>query len=197
MRRRIRRTPRNLRASTEFSSSESVIANIIDTLYLPHDKYWRKKLQTLLLECLYVAQAPVPDAPDCLALSYAGQYWPVDIKADSVNTTAVFIPEDNPELEKQAIKIVSNLEELNMEMYEVQRFLAGVLLFPAPLEVLKETFGNSLFGRIKKFFAPTQFTWGENEKAIYLDYIEEHGYLIDSMCQRIMISMMSQVALDD
>lgn len=186
------------RPSTDLNTREQVIDLIHNDLYAPHWKFWHKKLKTLIEQ-----NGDFHGRPRQInqGIFYAGQAWfiPTYVLVDASEFDIIPLHPEYPNLEKDAIKITANLSELDIETYEVKRFLAGLMLFPAPQDVMKTLLGSALYGRIGKFY---QTLDGENKRHVWNDavstafhaYAKEHDYLINAMCQRVMMNLITRDA---
>lgn len=187
------------RPSGELTIREKVIHEIITDLYVPHWKFWNKKLTELITKNKDM-HGRNGDANE-YALYYAGKIWfvPWMVLVDASQFFSLQLHESDPDMEKDAVKITANLSELDIETYEVKRFLAGLLSFPAPIDVMEPLLGSALFNRVSKYLKRLtaenrMHLWNPAQIKSFETYAEEHDYLIDAMCQRVMMNLIARDA---
>jgi len=205
-----RRNQVRYRPTTNLACRETIINSIIEQLYRPHWNYWHKNLGTIIQENkdYHGRKGNKED----FGIYYAGKAWfiPKLIRTGEgplgSETASEFniLPMHNkyPDMEKRLIKVTSNIAELDVETYEVNRFLAGLLLFPAPLELLETILGPSLYSHIGQCLEELtedlkQHIWNDHTEIALQTYAKEHDYLIDAMCQRVMMSLIIGDAFRD
>ena len=184
------------RPTTELNSKELVIDRILSSLYNGHIDFFNKRLLKLIEANMY-ATGHTGEARTH-GILYAGRAWFVPWMEAKEDTDFLNL-EVGPGIdETELLKVTTNLGELDVEMYEVKRFLAGLLRFSAPLEVMEKRLGRSLYNRVKGDLADVarQGTWNEATYKAFNDYAGKHDYLIDAMCKRIMMSMLSRTAFN-
>jgi hypothetical protein len=186
------------RPSMEQNPREKVINNIQHDLYDPHWKFWHKKLNALIAENSGYHGRPRQINQ---GIFYANQAWFVPTGAATEVSEFDIIPlhPEYPKLEETAIKITANLSELDIETYEVKRFLAGLMLFPAPQDIMKTLLGSALYGRIGKYYQELEsenkgHVWNDAISLAFHSYAAEHDYLINAMCQRVMMNLITRDA---
>lgn len=196
------------RPTTDLNLRELVIDKIIQNLYSPHWNYWFKKLAIIIAKNCDAQNRQGTTPLTTFGIFYAGQSWYLPIFEHPILGKMVIeessveilqLSPDVPGLEKDLLQTTINLSELDVETYEVKRFLAGLLLFPAPGSIMEALLGSALYGRIKGHY---QELAGENANHIWNDatafafhtYAKEHDYLIDAMCQRVMMNLLAQQA---
>lgn len=189
-----RRNPR--RPGTGLNSREMVIFTIIKSLYTPHVKFWENKLTTLVKQNQVNLQMPVGDRP--IGVHYAGKAWFVkvpDFVEDIGYDILPFHPDEK--LEAKLIKVTANLGELDIEKYEAKRFLAGLISFPAPIEKFERTLGAHVYNLARDEFneLAVAVDWNVGLQKSWMTYVKQHDYLIDALCQRVMINLISSAAI--
>ena len=192
--RRIRRRP-----STDLNIREKIVDQILASLYTPHWKYWYTKLSALIAENKEFHGRE--GNPRTFGIHYAGKAWftPYAGRPDANHYSILPLHPDYPAMEKIAVKITAGLGLLDVEFYEVKRFLVGFLQFPAPMSVVEDKLGSALFGRIGRHIRNLetenqQHIWNNCTRTSFDDYLEEYDYLIKSMCQRVMMNLIAQDA---
>lgn len=180
---------------------EIMIDKIMTLLYEQHMKYWNNKLSNLIHQNKQCSGKDPNISSLIFGLHYAGRNWIVPFMGhDKASDFHILCLAEASGLEESAILITANLGELDIEMYEVKRFLAGLLLFRAPLEEFEKVLGLALYNRIGKCFKDldirnTNRPWNEYSQAAFSTFTKEHEYLIDIMCQRVMMNLIATDAL--
>jgi len=187
------------RPSTDLSPKEEVIDKIFNNLYTPHWKFWRGKLLEIITQNKdYHGQ---DGAPDNFGVFYVGKAWFVPLMPDDDVSAYTVLPlhEHYPDMEKELIKVTSNLAELDIECYEVKRFLAGLLIHGAPMDIMEKALGAALFSRVVNFLQELRGRkqardWNEATQVAFDTYLEQHDYLLAAMCQRVMMNLITRDA---
>jgi len=199
------------RPSTELAPREAAIDTITQRLYAPHFRFWYAKLaEVIKANKEYHGRDGDPQE---FGLYYGGKAWflPYSINNSASEATAwqvitvrqaddfeiIALHPKFPQLEKDVINITANLSELDIEFYEIKRFLAGVLLFKVPFETLKKTLGDTLYNFMEESLNKLNLTIYQDPSTeiAFTTYTKEHDYLIDAMCQRIMMNLIAVDAL--
>jgi len=185
------------RPSTSRTTKELVIHKMMDTLYQPHWDFWHKKLLEVITHNKD-AQGREGN-PNLFGIFYAGRPWFVTWMDASTKRDFEVLPMHETIDEKNIIKITANLGELDIECYEVKRFLAGILMFPAPLDTIEDLLGRGLFARVSKFFKEIELDndgrpWNTAQIVAFETYTKQHDYLITAMSQRVMMNLIARDA---
>lgn len=182
------------RPSTDLNSKELVIDKIITSLYKPHLGFFHKRLAKLIETNMHIHGRT--GEPRTYGINYAGRSWFVPWMEGLTEMDFHNLAVDPGLDETELLKITTNLGELDVEMYEVKRFLTGLLGFAAPIGVMEDRLGRSLFNRVKVHLADIAGTgvWNEATHKAFNTYAGKHDYLIDAMCKRIMMTMLSRTA---
>jgi len=181
-----------------FSIREQLIQNIFDTLYLKHIAYWNHQLTTIINENANYQGRIISDNT-FYGIHYAGKNWivPEPGRTEEFQFEIILMHEDIPGFEARVINVTSNRAELDIEMYEVKRFLGGLLVFTPPLELFEEILGNAIYRRVEQYFK--QFTttesWTKYSEKAFRTFTEEYSYLVDVINQRIMMNLITSDAL--
>lgn len=185
-----KRQPR--RATKTISNEEVLIRSTLHCLYAKQREFWREKLTGLIAKNLETLGRKCH--PRQAGIHYAGRAWfrPWMEAKEAKDFTITRV---HPEHEKEAISIISHLGELEMEEYEVGRFLSGLLLFPAPANDIKAVLGEQLITEIENEEKVSFDTLGcstgvmNNQVKALQQYAKEHDYIIAMMTERILAKM--------
>lgn len=184
------------RPPTELNNKELVIDKIITSLYKPHLGFFQKRLAKIIETNMYIQGRT--GEPRTYGITYAGRSWFIPWMEGLTEVDYHNLAADPGLDETELLKVTTNLTELDVEMYEVKRFLTGLISFSAPIAVLEERLGRSLFNRVKTYLAEIEGTalWNEATHKAFNTYADKHDYLIDAMCKRIMMTMLSRNAFN-
>ena len=101
-----------------------------------------------------------------------------------------------PEIEKELLIITNELAQLELEQYETSRFLSGLVLFPAPIEVFQTILGRELAQECEKELAnittDPNYQWDCNAQAALTTYVAHHDYILKAMKQRLLLNMITR-----
>lgn len=180
------------RAAKTISNEEVLIRSTLHCLYSKQREFWRENLTHLIAKNLESLGRKAH--PRQTGIHYAGRSWfrPWMEAKEAKDFTITRVHEDH---EKEAITVTSHLAELEMEEYEVGRFLAGLLLFPAPANDIKAVLGEQLIGEIEGEEKVSFDTLGcstgviNNQVKALRQYAEEHDYIVRMMNERILAKM--------
>ena len=183
------------RPETDRNSKEEVIHAITSSLYTPHLSFYHRRLLKLIEANMFLHV--MKGEPRTFGINYAGRSWFVPWMEAQSETDFMNLPAADGLDEPELLKVTTGLATIDVEMYEVKRFLAGLLSFNAPMEIMEERLGRSLFGRVKKHLQSVQReAWNEANLAAFNKYADAHDYLIDTMCNRIMMNLLSKQAFN-
>ncbi len=187
------------RPTIDLNPKEEIINKIFHNLYSPHWKFWQNKLLEISIQNM--EKYDQKGDPKRIGIFYVGKAWFVPIfPEDNVREYDILpLHEHSPDIEKELIKITANLAELDIECYEVKRFLAGLLIYGAPLKIMEEALGRALYSRITVYLKELEKEnklqdWNEATQKSFDTYINQHDYLITAMCQRIMMALITRDA---
>ena len=184
------------RPTTEMNPKEEAVDKIMSSLYKPHLAFFHKRLLKLIEANMHIKGKT--DEPRTCGLVYAGRKWFVPWMGGLTENDFMCLSVDPGLDETELIKVTANLGEIDVEMYEVKRFLAGLLSFSAPMDVMEQRLGRTLYNRIKSQLSELKGLgrWNEGQHKAFKTYADQHDYLIDAMCQRIMMTMLSTTAFN-
>lgn len=180
------------RPTKNLSDREVLIQASLRSLYADQYEFWQKRL-TLLIK-----KNNETLGKDChpreSALHYAGKVW-FRPWMEATEASDFKISHVHPEHEKEAIEVTSELAELETEQYEVGRFLAGLLLFQAPVLEIKRALGPELVDEIERGEKVSFDSLGtsagvmQNQTTALKLFVEEHAYVVEMMTERILGKM--------
>jgi hypothetical protein len=184
----------------EYTQAEIIRDTLLRNLYAKQEKYWRTALRDIVITNAnhhgrtgerygihYLAQDWYPGAPVNKALFNEAnliEYLPLH-------------PEYAVEVEKELLTVVNELAQLELEEYECSRFLSGLVLFPAPIEVFHKILGTELFQECEKELAQhvindPDYHWDANAQAALSTYVAQHDYILKAMKQRLLMNMITR-----
>jgi len=177
------------RPQKTLSDTEVLISASLNCLYAKQREFWRAKLTSLISRNLELLGRRAH--PRLVGIHYAGRAWfrPWMEAKEAKDFTITRV---HPDLEKEAITITSHLAELETEQYEVGRFLAGLLLFPAPSHAIKTILGQELIEEIEREEKVSFDSLGcstgiiNNQVKALQTYAEDHDYIVSTMRERIL-----------
>ena len=102
------------------------------------------------------------------------------------------------ELEDMA-EIAEELDTLVEEKYETERFLSGLISFPAPAEIFAEILGDTLYSTIAAeiekhvnydpLMKPDE--WNERQAVSLESFMRNKNYIVQAMRQRILLNLIT------
>ena len=186
------------RPSKNLTDKEILVNATIRALYFEHHEFWLKRLTHLIAknnESLGKAIHPREGA-----IHYAGKVW-FRPWMEATEPDDFQISQVHPEHEKECIEITAELGELEVEQYEVERFMSGLLLFEAPVFEIKKALGAELIDEIERSEKVSFDSLGNsagvlNNQTMALHvYVNQHQYIIDAMNERILGNMILQQSI--
>jgi hypothetical protein len=91
--------------------------------------------------------------------------------------------------------IAEELQELQDEKYEADRFLSGLVLFNMPPNIMKETLGHTLYAPVRffieRFASDLKFDWSESEEFSLITYIGKNQTILKAMHERLMLNLIT------
>jgi hypothetical protein len=177
----------------EYAYTEIIRDTLLWALYADQDCYWSKKLAVIVVEnARYHGRTG-----ESYGIHYLGKDWlPFVFESDSVQCLPLH-PDYALEIEQELLRIVNELAQLELEQYECSRFLSGLVLFPAPLDVFAKVLGSQLFQECEKDLAhhvstAPNYSWDANTEAALATYIAAHQYILKAMKQRLLTNMITR-----
>ncbi|RLI35674.1 hypothetical protein DRO66_06970 [Candidatus Bathyarchaeota archaeon] len=175
---------------------------LLKHLYGDHVRYWGAKLTKLINQNRDLHHLKPGGVP--FGIHYVSRPWWVP-RLQYQEPADFHILPMHPQFpdEKDLIEVTASLTELDIEKYEVNRFLIGLLGLPAPAEEFEKVLGTALMAGIAKEFKilqrkdSTVFLWDAALNQAWDDYVEEHAYLVTAMCTRIMVNLITKEAMQE
>jgi len=104
---------------------------------------------------------------------------------------------DFPEELEDMKEIASEMDEITDEKYETERFLAGLITFPAPPEIFAEILGDTLYstiaGEMEEHAANYEYSsfWNARQEVSLRTFMENKNYIVQAMRQRILLNLIT------
>jgi hypothetical protein len=134
-------------------------------------------------------------------INYAGKNWYVS-KGDLVTPENFYScwPAHSTLNPKELVSVTSNLSRLEIELNEGRRFIAGLILFPAPIEKFNEVLDDILFLPVKEEFQKlvsfhSEDEWTPLAEKVMDEYVKANEHAVKAMSQRVLINMISSQAI--
>ena len=95
---------------------------------------------------------------------------------------------------KELINVTASLGEMKVEIHEGRRYLAGLLLYPAPLQKFQDILGDVLFLPARnEFKALTDLhntdEWTPLSEENMDDFAKYGSFVVDAMAERVLMNM--------
>ena len=184
---------------TKPSFREIFRAILLDRLFVPQREYWKTKLQDII-DTNRIMHGKRSNHP--YGIHYLNRNWEGN-RENEWGEEPIFLSL-HPEIlhkEKEILEIVGQLAELETEEYEVNRFLSGLVLFPAPFKVFEKILGKQLSEEISSvtLLRPglqedheESMPWDENANSAIMTYVKQHDYVLKVMNQRLVINLITR-----
>ena len=172
-------------------------------LYIPQIKYWNKRLRSLSeqnVDC-YAREDEAFNLNDqsFVSIFFDGEAFnllPIDEDEEQASPYCLELyPEDQPLVDEMHI-VAYEVYKLKRERYEVQRFLAGFMMFDPPPQTLVETLGDGL-SRIcqnvlrERGWVANEMQWDPHEPAALETFLKEQQPIITAMQERMLLNMIT------
>lgn len=182
------------------TNTEIIRDTLLRALYAEQDRYWCLKLQDIVVENARYHER----TGEQYGIHYLGKDW---FPVPGIERTATepwdlihylpLHPDYAPKIEQKLLEIVNEISLLETEQYECSRFLSGLVLFPAPLDVFAKVLGKQLFQECEKDLAQhvldaPNYAWDSNAQAALTTYVAAHNYILKAMKQRLLINMITR-----
>lgn len=185
--------------NADHTYTEIIRDALLRVLYRKQEKYWRGKLLPIVLENAQYHNR----TGEVYGIHYLGQDWTTSITIAIPAERLIEVqylplhPDFAPKIEPELKLIVWELAQLELEEYECSRFLSGLVLFPAPIEVFAKILGKQLFQECEKELAQyvlnsPNYAWDSNAQAALTTYIAHHEYILKGMNQRLLMNMITR-----
>ena len=183
------------------SIRETFLMILLDRLFISQREFWRNKLQNFS-NTNRIMHGRFSD--HAYGIHYLNRNW--EGNSENLWTEDPIFLTIHPKLldrEKEILEIVGQLAVLETEEYEVNRFLSGLVLFPAPFRVLEKILGKELSTEIRSEFRikgslnlqevyEDSSPWDENADKAIMTYVNQHKYILTIMNQRLVTNMITQ-----
>jgi len=106
---------------------------------------------------------------------------------------------DFPEEIEDMREIATELDDLAEEKYETERFLSGLISFPAPPEVFSSILGDTLYSTIaEEIEGHTGYAaqlnpdeWNVRQAVSLESFMRDKNYIVQAMRQRILLNLIT------
>ena len=185
--------------ATRFSYAEIIRHTLLKHLYKDQEIFWENKLADIALTNAKYHNR----TGEQYGIHYLGKNWKgkslifIDL-ADEDYVYLTLHDEYEPIIEKELLIVVNELSQLEIEKYEASRFLSGLVLFPAPIDIFQKVLGRQLFSEceqeLEQYILNTRsdFTWDANSQVAITTYIEQHDYILKAMNQRLLVNLITR-----
>ena len=179
--------------------------NLLNQLYKVPNKYWRDKLQVIILENASLngrpINKPMVELKHTYGIHYNNRNW---------FSYSAELPEGYPEphhciplisgyprLEEELAEVTSEIKKLEDEEYEVDHFLSGLVLFPAPPHIFRKVLGNRLFketiDKMEEHLSEiNSHVWDDNVQHAMLTFVNRHQDIVKQMQKRQLDNLLIQ-----
>ena len=179
----------------EASYRTDVVQEIMQYLYNKQYKLWQKKLKDLSVENQQSYGNQVTYAR--YALIWGNKiYRPTDWTDRQSKEYCLPLNPKRPEFADRMREIAEELDDLDEEVYEVQRFLTNLFSFAAPPKRVKAILGPTLGRALEKaidFYcsglSDKDWTMNGNNEFAMKTFVDANKDTIVKMNQRVMINM--------
>lgn len=173
---------------------ESIKSSLMHMLYFKQYIYWNDRLQELARE-----NAMAYGRHDAeYSINYLGKNWapePFGWPDAIVSAYALPLHESLPELEERMAEIVTEFGELISEKYEAERFLSGLVLFPAHPDKFRDIIGDTLYSACApdttQYMTQDSRKWDNNAEAALQTYYKAHPHILQAMNERLMTNLIT------
>lgn len=186
-------------AKRTLSHKEILIKATLRALFHKQREFWRQNLSVVITKNL--AALGRKGHPREHGLHYAGRAWfrPWMEATTAADFTLVRV---HPDCEKEVINVTSQLAELENEEYQVARFMAGMLLFEAPVLEYKKALGPDLVEEIENtqgvYFDSLHDSTGvvNNQSKALREYVQQNDFIVALMHERLMTQILLGNSMD-
>jgi hypothetical protein len=180
--------------TVQLSLAEIIRDTLLNRLFKIQIKFWKKKLDPIINT--NAANQGV-GLGNMLGIHYLGKNWRGSRFPAVTDCTYLPLASDSSEFEKELLMIVNELAQLEAEEYEASRFLSGLVLFPAPVEVFQKVLGRQLFSECEQeiqnnLLSAPNYTWDANAQNAIMTYVNHHDYILTTMNQRLLVNLITQ-----
>jgi len=176
---------------------------LFERLYTPQLHYWNKRLRSLSernVAC-YAREDEAFNLNDqsFVAIFYDGDTFtllPLDDDEEPASPYCLELFGNDKELADEFSIVAEEIQKLNRERYEAQRFLAGLMLFDPPPSKLNTILGDGLsrvcHNVIRDYgWSTDQMQWEPHEPAALETFLSEQQSIITAMQERMLLNMIT------
>jgi len=176
---------------------------LFDRLYRPQLIYWNNRLRALSQKnvACYAREDEAFNLNDqsFVAIFYEGDTFtllPLDQDEDPVSPYCLELFGGNKSLVDEFMIVAEEIQKLNRERYEAQRFLAGLMMFDPPPVKLATILGDGLNRVCQNVIRDygwkiENMQWEPQEPAALETYLSEQQSIIIAMQERMLLNMIT------
>ena len=184
---------RTIKPQAEYRTN--IVFEIMQQLYNEQYKLWQEKLKDLSVDNQQSYGSQTSYAR--YALIWGNKvYRPTDWTDRQSKEYCLPLNPKRPEFADRMREIAEELDDLDEEVYEVQRFLTNLFTFAAPpkrvKQILGPTLGRTLGKAIDRYcdgLSDTDWTMNGNNEFAMKTFVDANKETIVKMNQRVMINM--------
>lgn len=176
---------------------------LFDRLYTPQLHYWNKRLRAISEKnvACYAREDEAFNLDDksFVAIFYEGDTFnllPLDEDETPTSPYCLELFTNDKELDAEFSIVAQEIQKLNRERYEAQRFLAGLMMFDPPIGKLNIILGDGL-GRVCQNiirdygWTADKMQWELYEPAALETFLSEQQSIIQAMQERMLLNMIT------
>jgi hypothetical protein len=185
-----------MQQTADLSLTEIIRDTLLTRLFKDQKEFWFNKLNILAGNNAQF-HGELVGTINWFGIHYLGKNWRGNYSVPFLDFTFLTLHPEYPDLEKDLLVVVAELSELETEEYEANRFLSGLVLFPAPVRVFQKILGKQLFSECKQeleqyLINSRNFTWDANSQVAIATYVEQHDYILKAMNQRLLVNLITR-----
>lgn len=172
-----------------------MVANIMAYLYNKQYMFWQGKLKALTIDNQLSYGHTNPDMRYAIAWG-SKIYSPTDWTDRNRKEYCLPLNPRKPDLAKRMEEVAEELDDLDEERYEVERFLTNLFSFEAPPKRIKKILGPTIARALDQIidkymanFSDHDWTMNGNNEFAMKTFVEANKETIVLMNQRVMINM--------
>lgn len=193
--------------STVYEFRENVKAILMQKLYQKQLSYWSTQLIKLSNENAHTQGRKLWYSFNNVELfqysiyfrdkKWSPQYleWTADIETAYCTS----LNPDYPEFQERMARIADELTDIDVERYEVERFLSGLMLFGAPPEEYLKVLGRTLYQSVKAEITAHEHhgkDWNRNASYPFKQYTAKNKRIVVAMNERLMMNLIAGTPSD-
>lgn len=197
---RYRPRARRRKPNTGPTALESLCVEIQRVLYGKQQQFWYERFTKLIHGQLITLDRP--GNPRTFGLHWGGRNWtrPYGTLTDEVQYSIMAVL---PKFEEDARRICTQLAEIEQERKDVARFLAGLLLFRAPIREVLNVLGSEIVGELESKSTMRLRGFAPDKGDEIIDLTEFHRFVkqnketLDLMEERLLANLILSGSLAD